>query len=218
MKKKYFVIPLISLILSLVGILSMTLLRTSILSYISSQAFDDIDKTRKYSELWYKFNPNISSAYQTAWLYRPAFIDSTNTDEAYRKEYLNKEVIYCEKFFEIYESEYSESVEMVVSAEPQLPLDATLMPNYTLALYLSGDTEKALSSFETFYESISDEKLKKAIPTAYDFTYYVYNNSENEQDKEKLTQIINSICNRLIANHSEYSYERLFKILTTQYD
>lgn len=214
MKKKNFVIPLVCLILSLTGILSMTFLRTGFLYQLCSLNGSDPSNLIKYSGIWFKYNPNVNSLSAVVRANNPMYIfyNTLEDRQVYTKEYFKKSASFSEQFLDLYKTEkpYENNITYVIQGSEEI----SYMQCYIFSLYLAGENDKAISNFENYFDNIEDENLYIILSHCKSFISYVYNNSQNEQDKERLTEILNKYCERINNYNPKDSVRFVFENLT----
>lgn len=215
MKKKTFIIPFVCLILSFAGILSMTFLRTGFLYYCcSSDGINSVQLARKTSKIWAKCNPNANSyaAVVRANQIRYAFLKAPGDKQVYNKEYFRQNAEYCEKLLDFTKTEMpSEDTNLAYIIEGSQ--EATYVNEYICSLYLSGDTDKAISYYESYYDNISNDRLYTLIYSCSDFTNYVCTQSDNIEDRERLSKYAVGICERIKADNPTINTDNIYSSL-----
>lgn len=213
MKKKNIIIPLVCLVLSFAAILSMTFLRTGFL-YKCVSYTGNIQQVRASSEIWYKFNPNINSLAAYVKAHNPHYfligLDDINN---YDKDFFKDEAAHCEELLARLNNgeQIAEQGAVVVMKNTERP---QYIESYVLSLYLAGETEKALTYYQSYLESISKEDLTIALLLCKDFPCYVYNDSPSEKDKESITEFVMAQCERAKNGEEQgVSAQELFKQL-----
>ena len=205
MKKKYYIIPIVAIVLAVLTGLFISLFTTPVLAYITENnsphaeiphsdgsityEYDDwfytVKKVGKIAQFAYKLNPSQENLENLAGLYNPnIYVSGTHNGNTPPKDFLKNSVKYQKLMVESKlspgESTYAVSVE-----NGERIFITFNRVKYAMALYLDGQIEESKKEILDLASKIDNAFKKDGVETfsAYlslrDYFYLVYSTTEN---------------------------------------
>lgn len=206
MKKKYFIIPIVAIVLAVLTGLFISLFTTPVLAYITENnnkgyhvvyhddgsetyEYDDwfytVKKVGKIAQFAYKLNPSQENLETLAGLYNPNFyISGTYKGNTPPSDFLKNSVKYSKLMVESKFSPGESTYAVSVDSGERIFLTGNRV-KYAMALYLDGQIEESKKEILDLTSKIDNAFKKDGIDTfnSYlglrDYFYLVYSTTEN---------------------------------------
>lgn len=217
MKKRYYLVPAICLITALLSAVVMTLFSTTFIAQKYTYADDTSPNReknlRKYSEIAYKLDKNYNNLEYCATAYMPEFyIFVKEKVSELPLDYAEKCVKYNTEMYNLPVEKYAGMSNIIsVSGDVYSSTRFRIEYNYLLALYFTGQTEKAKQEAEKLINDFEPE-YEFDYSYYYSFLNFVYCETNNEAEKawasemrDKLFYKMEKVCpGKYIGENSKY--------------